>query len=106
VAHPDPLYRKAALKILGHVSDSDGLLDNIKDDIEEMTKFIVLGLVDQSVDVREGAAVVVGQFAENVVPEFLDLSEKVLPSLFQMLQSYIQVATTNEDNAQTAEKAL
>jgi hypothetical protein len=30
----DPLVRKAGLKILGHVCDSDGLLDSIKDDID------------------------------------------------------------------------
>ena len=37
VQHSDPLVRKAGLKILGHVCDSDGLLDFIKDDVEEHT---------------------------------------------------------------------
>lgn len=89
-AHPDALYRRAGLKVLGHVCDSEALLDCIKDDIEELTTFIVNGLVDQSLEVKEGAAVVVGQFAENVIPEFLDMSAKVMPCLFQMLQSYTQ----------------
>ena len=33
----DPLVRKAGIKILGHICDSDALLDCIKDDIEEHT---------------------------------------------------------------------
>jgi len=44
----DPLYRKAGLKVLGHVCDSDALLDNIKDDIDELTDLLVAGLVDQN----------------------------------------------------------
>jgi hypothetical protein len=93
--HPDELYRKAGLKVLGHVCDSDGLLDCIKDDIEELTDLLVAGLVDQNQAVREGAAIVVGQFSDNVVPEFLELSGKVLPCLFQMLQKYVEQATTS-----------
>lgn len=81
-AHPDPLYRRAGLKVLGHVCDSDALLDNIKDDIEEITNLVIAGLLDQTLEVKEGAAVVVGQFSDNVVPEFLELSSKVIPCLF------------------------
>jgi hypothetical protein len=33
----DPLVRKAGLKIMGFVCESDALLDPIKDDIEEYT---------------------------------------------------------------------
>ena len=44
--HPEPLWRKAGLKILGHICDSDGLLDCIKDDINELTDLLVSGLVD------------------------------------------------------------
>lgn len=104
--HPEPLFKKAGLKVLGHVCDSDGLLDCIKDDIEELTDLLVAGLVDQTQSVREGAAIVVGQFSENVVPEFLELHGKVMPCLFQMLQSYIDQATTSQDHALNAEKAL
>lgn len=58
--HPDPLFKRAALKILGHVSDNDGLLDCIKEDVEEMTNIVIGGLTDQNQIVREGAAVCVG----------------------------------------------
>ena len=54
----------------------------------------------------EAAAIVVGQFSENVVPEFLELSNKVIPCIFTMLQSYIVKATESQDHALTAEKAL
>jgi hypothetical protein len=76
--------------VLGHVCDSDGLLDCIKDDVEELTDLVVAGLVDLNQEVREGAAIVVGQFSENVVPEFLQLSSKVMPCIFQMLENYVQ----------------
>jgi hypothetical protein len=36
--------RKAGLKILGHVCDSDGLLDGVKDDIELFTDILVHGM--------------------------------------------------------------
>ncbi len=75
--------------MLGHVCDSDGLLDCIKDDVEELTDLVVAGLVDSNQEVREGAAIVVGQFSENVVPEFLQLSSKVMPCIFQMLENYV-----------------
>lgn len=38
----NPSQKRAALKVLGHVADSDGLLDCIKDDCEELTKEIIL----------------------------------------------------------------
>ena len=66
------------------------MLENIKDDVEDFAGLIVKGLVDQEQAVREGAAIVVGQFAENVVPDFLELSSTVLPNLYQMLQAYVQ----------------
>jgi hypothetical protein len=44
--HPDPLYRKAGLKILGHVCDSEALLDCIKEDIDELVLLLVNGLGD------------------------------------------------------------
>jgi hypothetical protein len=44
----DPLVRKAGLKILGHLCDSDGLLDGVKDDIDLFTDILVQGMQDQS----------------------------------------------------------
>ena len=37
----DPLARKAGIKILGHVSDSEALLDDIKEDIDEWIEIII-----------------------------------------------------------------
>ena len=42
----DPLHRKAGLKILGFVCDSDGLLDPIKNDIDLWTDLIVESFFD------------------------------------------------------------
>jgi DNA-binding protein YbaB len=75
------MARKAALKILGFVSQSDALLDCIKDDVDELADLVVAALKDQNLIVREAAAMCVAEFAENVVPDFLDLHEKVVPSL-------------------------
>jgi hypothetical protein len=36
------LHRKAAVKVLGYVSDSDSCLDRIRDDIDPLTNFIVV----------------------------------------------------------------
>lgn len=38
------LERKAAIKVLGFIADSDSCLDRIKEDIESITKFIVAKL--------------------------------------------------------------
>lgn len=75
------------MKILGYVSDSDGLLDFIKDDIEEHTDNLIKALNDPSEEVREACALVVGMFSENVVPEFLEMHEKVMPVLLNMIKS-------------------
>jgi len=42
----DPLKRKAGLKILGNVCDSDALLDPIKDEIDMYTEIVIRGLQD------------------------------------------------------------
>jgi hypothetical protein len=47
-AHPDPLFKRASLKILGQVSDDEAFLDCIKDDVEELSVLIINGLVDQN----------------------------------------------------------
>ena len=77
----DPLVRKAGVKILGHVCDSDALLDCIKDDIDTFTDLIVKCLVDSEAVVREAACLVVGEFSESVIPDFLEQHEKVMPVL-------------------------
>ena len=43
------LQRKAAVKVLGYICDTDSCLDMIKEDIDDITKFIVHRLKDQSV---------------------------------------------------------
>jgi len=45
----NPLERKAAVKVLGFISDPDSCLDMIKENIDDATSFIVQKLQDQSV---------------------------------------------------------
>jgi len=42
----DPLKRKAGLRIMGTISDSDALLDPIRDDVDLFTDILVRGLQD------------------------------------------------------------
>lgn len=79
------LERKAAIKILGYISDST-CLDMIKEDIDKITVFIVGKLQDASFVVREATAETVGKFSEHVVPDFLDMHQEVMPSLLKVLQ--------------------
>jgi hypothetical protein len=102
----DPLVRKAGLKILGHCCDSDGLLDSIKDDIDQFTDILVAAMQDQNEKVREAAACVVGQFSEHVVPDFLDRHEKIVPVLFKVLQDHLQISTLSANHADQTEKAI
>ena len=44
----EPLKRKAGLKILGQICDSDALLDPIKDEIDLYTDLLVNSLRDPS----------------------------------------------------------
>ena len=44
----EPLKRKAGLKILGQICDSDALLDPIKDEIDLYTDLLVSSLRDPS----------------------------------------------------------
>ena len=44
-----PLERKAAIKVLGFISDPDSCLEMIKENIDDVTKFIVDRLKDSSV---------------------------------------------------------
>jgi hypothetical protein len=91
--HENPLVRKAGIKILGHICDSDALLDCVKDDINELTSLLVQSLTDPIMEVREAATQAVGQFSENVVPEFLDLHAQVMPCLLEMVKSQVETAT-------------
>jgi hypothetical protein len=46
---PKDLERKAAVKVLGYISDPDSCLEMIKENIDDVTKFIVQRLQDPSV---------------------------------------------------------
>jgi hypothetical protein len=50
--------------------------------------------------VREAAAEAVGKFSEYVVPDFLDMHEKVVPSLLRVLKEF------NVKNDLTIQKGL
>ena len=102
----DPLKRKAGLKILGTISDGDALLDPIKDDIELYTDLFVRSLQDQSEVVRQATCTVIGDFSEDVIPDFLEQHAKIMPVLLQVLQDQMEIATTSEENATNVERAL
>ena len=102
----DPLVRKAGIKILGHVCESDALLDCIKDDIDIWTDLLVSSLVDTEVVVREAACLGVGEFSESVIPDFLDQHEKVMPVLLQVLNGLLETSTQSEDSASSCERAI
>lgn len=68
----DPLKRKAGLRIMGCVADSDALLDPIRDDVEIFTDLLVAGLQDPEQIVREAACLSIGNFSEDVIPDFLE----------------------------------
>lgn len=65
--------RKAGVKVMGHICESDALLDCVKEDIDELTALLVKALNDTDMAVREAGMQVVSEFAENVIPDFLDL---------------------------------
>lgn len=44
------LERKASIKVLGYICDSDSCLEYIKEDIDSITDFIVAKLQDPSVN--------------------------------------------------------
>ena len=81
-----PLERKAAIKVLGFVCDSDSCMDPIKENIDKITSFIVSKLQDPSFVVREATAETVGKFSEYVVPDFLDMHQQVVPCLLSVLK--------------------
>ena len=102
----DPLIRKAGLKILGFICDSDALLDPIKDDIDEFTQLMLTGLTDSNQKVREAACETIGDFSENALDTFIDQREKIMPVLLKVLEEYLTIAKTSEDEARAASRAM
>ena len=105
--HASPQIRMAGLKILGFVSDPDCLLDPIKDDIDELTDVLVACLKDADKHVRNQAGYTVGEFAQNVVPEFLDEHEKVLPCLLSVITEQVKaISAGNKQAGDNMDKSL
>lgn len=102
----DPLKRRAGLKVLGNICDSDALCDPIKDDIELWTDLLVRSLQDTTQIVREAACEAIGDFADDVIPDFLDQHPKVMPVLLQSLTELIELAPQSEAYATIAERAI
>jgi hypothetical protein len=82
----NPLERKAAIRVLGHISDTDTCMEQIKENIDDIAVFVAHSLQDKDFIVREGTAITVGQLSEHIVPEFLDKHEIIIPSLLQVLK--------------------
>ena len=68
------------------MSDSDALLDPIKENMAALTNFIVERMQDSSFVVREAAGETVGRFAENCGDDFLDRHQQVIPCLIKVVQ--------------------
>ena len=85
-AADDEHKRWAAVAILGYTSDSDALLDPIKDKIDAYTNFLVDRMNDASLHVREAAGETVGRFTENFHDDFLDMHAKVMPCLLKVIR--------------------
>ena len=86
VGHSDPLVKKAGIRVLGDISDGDALLDCIKEDVDVWTDILVQALQDKSSIVQDAASFSVGDFSENVIPDFLDNHDKVMPALLTVIQ--------------------
>ena len=78
--------RAAATAILGFVSDSDALLDPIKENMGALTNYLIDRMKDSSFCVREAAGETVGRFAESCGMDFLDQHEKVFPCLLTVVR--------------------
>jgi len=108
----NPLARKASLKVLGFVSESDALLDCIKDDIDELTDLLVMALKDPNDGVRDAGALTCAEFADNVIPDFLEEADKILPCLLEVLTQRLEMIYTTvsaggaKTHGESAEKAL
>lgn len=102
----EPLQRKAGLKILGQVCDSDSLLDCIKEEVELYTEILIKLLQDGAQIVREAACLAIGDFSEHVIPDFLEQHATVMPVLLQVLEAQLEIATQSEEQASNAERAI
>ena len=98
--------RKAGLKIMGFVCESDALLDPMKDEIEEFTQYIIAGLQDSESIVKEAACETIGDFSDNALEDFLDQRDQVLPVLFNVLEEYQTLATQSDEHAHSASRAI
>ena len=55
---------------------------------------------------REACCELIGEFSEDVIPDFLEQHAKVMPVLLNVLQSQVEVATQSEKDATNAERAI
>lgn len=78
-----PLQKAASMRILGYLSDSDALLDPIKENIGAITTFMISMFHSNDFIIREAAGEACGFFAENINPDFLDKHKLVMPVLLK-----------------------
>jgi len=93
--------RAAATYILGYVADPDACLDHVRDNIENLTNFIIERMQDESYVVREAAGECVGRFSEHVTSDFLDYHKKIMPCLLRVVKD---LASSKHD--MTVQKTL
>ena len=78
-----PHQKAASIRILGYLSDSDALLDPIKENIGPITTFMIQMFNSPDLVVRESAGEACGFFAENINPDFFDRHKEVMPVLLK-----------------------
>jgi len=59
----------------------------VKDDCDLYTDILVRSLQDPDQVVREAACLAIGNFSEDIIPDFLDQHAKVMPVLLQVLEA-------------------
>lgn len=80
---PEPRNRKIGLLALGVIAE--GCADFVKQDLSQIVNFLLQGLSDPDVNVREGAGLAIGYCSEHLKPEILDLHSIILPQLINVL---------------------
>lgn len=80
---PEARNRKIGLLALGVIAE--GCADYVKQDLSQVVSFLLQGLNDQDVNVREGAGLAIGYCSEHLKPEILDLHSIILPQLINIL---------------------
>ena len=93
--------RAAATYILGYIAEPDACLDNVRENLNALTNFLVDKMSDQSFVVREAAGESVGRFSEHVTGEFLDQHKKIMPCLLRVAK---ELSTSKHD--MVAQKTL